>query len=547
MKRIFPLASAAVAAGLLLYPVCGRAQSRMTNAIEPTVTAAMGDVGGRFFGRPPDPQKTRHYYIAAEPQLWDYAPEGRDVMCGKPFPVSVAGKRQGGKVRYIQYTDETFGAKVMENPRLGILGPVLRGVVGEYLAITFLNRTPRPLSMHPHGTKYDKDSEGAYYQPKPGLGAAVGEGAKFTYVWHLDEASGPMSGEPSSKGWLYHSHVNAEEEANLGLIGFVIVTDPQRARPDGTPADVDREQASLFMVFDESGLGEAEKEAAEYANLPGGGMPRKTWAQTRELMQQGARHAINGYIFGNAPGLEMNEGERVRWYVFGLGSEEDFHTAHWHGLRVVEEGRRRTDVVELLPASMKIADMVADNPGAWLLHCHVAEHMMEGMFARVVVHGKGTAGVSRAPDQAFFGLPQAQQSLQIKRAEARLDFTPNAAQPCTLTLEGTVTVFHAFSVFTQSIQIQVGGKSVTFKPDRRGAATTADGSWRVKNASQFGVVYGGLMEFEAILTGPDWLGELKKLGLMNGNALAAAIPATLNVRVGNTQHAANARIVPRLK
>jgi hypothetical protein len=55
------------------------------------------------------------------------------------------------------------------------------------------------------------------------------------------------------------------------------------------------------------------------------------------------------------------------------------------------------------------------------------------------------------------------------------------------------------------------------------------------------------MEFEAILTGPDWLGELKKLGLMNGNALAAAIPATLNVRVGNTQHAANARIVPRLK
>jgi hypothetical protein len=173
--------------------------------------------------------------------------------------------------------------------------------------------------------------------------------------------------------------------------------------------------------------------------------------------------------------------------------------------------------------------------------------MMEGMFARVVVHGKGAAGVSRAPDQAFFGLPQAQQSLQIKRAEATLDFTPNAAQPCTLTLEGTVTVFHAFSVFTQSIQIQVGGKSVTFKPDRRGAATTADGSWRVKNASQFGVVYGGLMEFEATLTGADWLGELKKLGLMKGNALAAAIPAPLNVRVGTTQHAANARIVPRLK
>ena len=39
-----------------------------------------------------------------------------------------------------------------------------------------------------------------------------------------------------------------------------------------------------------------------------------------------------------------------------------------------------TDVVELLPASMKVADMVADNPGSWLLHCHVAEHMGAGMM-----------------------------------------------------------------------------------------------------------------------------------------------------------------------
>ena len=49
-------------------------------------------------------------------------------------------------------------------PRLGILGPVLRGVVGDYLKITFLNRTAVPLSMHPHGVKYDKDSEGSYYR-----------------------------------------------------------------------------------------------------------------------------------------------------------------------------------------------------------------------------------------------------------------------------------------------------------------------------------------------------------------------------------------------
>jgi hephaestin len=103
----------------------------------------------------------------------------------------------------------------------------------------------------------------------------------------------------------------------------------------------------------------------------------------------------------------MNEGERVRWYLFGLGSENDLHTAHWHGLRAVEEGRR-TDTVELLPASMKVADMVADNPGSWLFHCHVAEHMANGMFARVTVYPTNSPGVSREPEKAFFGLPSLQ-------------------------------------------------------------------------------------------------------------------------------------------
>ena len=163
-----------------------------SNNVTPTVTVQMGDVGGKFFGREPDPAKTRRYYIAAEPELWDYAPQGRDPVCGKPLPPPVVMQRHVGKMRYVQYTDATFTTKVFQNPRLGIMGPVLRGVVGEFLAVTFLNRGGQPLSMHPHGAKYDKDSEGSHYLPRPGLGAAVAPGAKFTYVWQLDAESGPM-------------------------------------------------------------------------------------------------------------------------------------------------------------------------------------------------------------------------------------------------------------------------------------------------------------------------------------------------------------------
>jgi len=372
-----------------------------------TITRKMGPAGGKFFGQIPDPARSRRYYIAAEPAYWDYAPQGRDPICGKPFPLPVLKNRQGSKIRYVQYEDDKFETAIPGSPSLGIMGPVLRGKVGEYLIVTFFNRTGGPLSMHPHGVKYDKDSEGSYYQPSPGLGAAVGRGARFTYVWYLDEASGPLPTEPSSKAWLYHSHVTGDEEVQRGLMGCLIVTDPKRARPDGSPNDVDRELATLYMIFDESGAGAEDQERAAALRRPRGASPGKSWAETQQLIEQGRRYSINGYIFGNLPGLEMNEGERVRWYVFGLGSETDFHTAHWHGLRVLENGRRRTDVVELLPATMKVVDMVADNVGTWLMHCHVAEHMQEGMFARVVVHPKGSP---KAPASAFLGLAAAETS-----------------------------------------------------------------------------------------------------------------------------------------
>ncbi len=499
--------------------------------LQPTVTVQTGDTGGISFGRKPDPAKTKRYYIAAEPELWDYAPVVSEPMCGTPLPPSATSNHERvGKLRYVQYTDATFTAKMLPTPRLGIMGPVLRGVVGETLAVTFLNRTTQPLSMHPHGVRYDKDSEGAYFPPNPGKGAAVGPGATFTYVWQLDESSGPLPNEPSSKAWLYHSHVTGEGEVNLGLVGSIIVTDPKRARPDGTPKDVDREMAMLYLIFDESGLDAEAREAYEYVNTASG-IPTKTWAETMEFIEIHSRFAINGYTFGNLPGLEMNEGERVRWYLFALGSEQDFHTAHWHGMKVIEEGRRRTDVVELLPASMKVADMRADNPGTWLTHCHVAEHMLEGMFARYTVHPKGTEGASRTPGIAFFGTPQAAQSLTIRRAEIISDNQ--------IELAGTVTVFEAFSAFNQPMTVELAGKTETFKPDRSGFATaaTSAGTLRIRNTNRYGIVYGGLLEFEIALKGEEWRTQIIKLN--------QPTPLPIKLQVGEAKHVSTAVLSKR--
>jgi manganese oxidase len=91
-------------------------------------------------------------------------------------------------------------------------------------------------------------------------------------------------------------------------------------------------------------------------------------------------HSINGYVYGNAPGMVMRKGERVRWYVMDLGTEVDLHTPHWHG-NVVTLNGMRSDMLDLLPGMMAVADMRPDAAATWLFHCHVNDHITAGMQA----------------------------------------------------------------------------------------------------------------------------------------------------------------------
>jgi manganese oxidase len=298
---------------------------------------------------------TRHYYIAAEDVTWDYAPSGMDLIHGHALLSPWSKQTRWQKSRFIEYTDSTFSVPKPQPAWLGILGPIIRAEVGDTIEIEFLNRSQMWHSIHPHGLRYDKDSEGAFYLPF-GEGGRVPPGARFSYHWFANDASGPGKGDPSSVVWWYHSHTDEPVETNAGLMGPIIVTAKGKARADGSPTGVDREFVTMFMIFDQL----SGKDA-------------------------GLFYTINGYIFGNLPGLVIKKDERVRWYLLGMGTEKDLHTPHWHG-QTVEYGNRHTDVVELLPASMVAVDMVADNPGTWLFHCQVSDHMEAGMMATYTVY-----------------------------------------------------------------------------------------------------------------------------------------------------------------
>lgn len=36
-------------------------------------------------------------------------------------------------------------------------------------------------------------------------------------------------------------------------------------------------------------------------------------------------------MYGNLMGLNMEVGDKVYWYLMGMGNDVDIHTTHWHG------------------------------------------------------------------------------------------------------------------------------------------------------------------------------------------------------------------------
>jgi manganese oxidase len=342
-------------------------------------------------------QQTRTYHIAAIEVDWDYAPTGINKISGNAFGESEnvfvrSGKERIGKVYrkavYREYTDAAFTTVKAVAPQwehLGALGPVIRGEVGDTINVVFKNMASFPASMHPHGVLYTKSSEGAPYNDGTS-GAdkaddAVPPGGTHTYTWQVPDRAGPGPMDGSSILWMYHSHPNEPADTNSGLVGPLIVTRKGSANPDGSPKDIDREFVTLWTVFDENASHYLEQNVNRFTGRPDRVMLR---LEDPEFKESNLMHSVNGYVYGNLPGLTMKRGEQVRWYMMSIGTEVDLHTPHWHGQTVLMMGSR-TDMVELLPGSMKTVDMAPDNPGTWLYHCHVNDHITAGMMALFTV------------------------------------------------------------------------------------------------------------------------------------------------------------------
>ncbi|KAK9841799.1 hypothetical protein WJX81_003935 [Elliptochloris bilobata] len=365
---------------------------------------------------------TRQVYVAANQVWWDFSPSGENRCAGGPYDdatglyaVQGLGSRYM-KALYQEYQDGSFKAlkvRDQDEVHLGLIGPIIYATPDDIVQVVLRNNLDFPINMVPSGAVTNDTS-------------ALERNATKAYTWTIPAEAAPDSrAVHSSRPYIYRSTVDQVSHANAGLVGLTVVTRSADARPHGQPADVDRELFTLFQVMNEneSPLLNKTRAAAGWKNATGP-------LSADDFKESNKKHQMNGFVFCNAPGMNAPLGQKVRWYVMVEGNEVDMHNAHWHGNVLLRDGHR-VDQFSLLPGSAQVLDMVPDNPGSWLFHCHVNDHILAGMMSLyTVANANGTAGppVPALPTQGAGA--GAVREYFIAALEGVWDYAPSGTNNC---------------------------------------------------------------------------------------------------------------------
>jgi FtsP/CotA-like multicopper oxidase with cupredoxin domain len=274
---------------------------------------------------------TRDFWVAATPAVWNMAPNERDNITGARLDPA---KTVTPTTVYRRYS-RGWRAPLANTPASGnqnlIPGPLLRARVGDRLVVHFKNMDFTRMnghSMHFHGVEYKPSSDGAYVPGVSGRDADVLPGKTWTYR---------LTAGPQSAGvWPYHDHSPSMHESIMGgMYGMLSIRGRREALPD-------REFVVVFAAM-------------------------------------GDFQTIDGRAFvGNTPVFRARVGELVQWDVMGMGDEH--HTFHVHGHRWLEAGGVARDTHTVGPAESFRVRWRERDPGVWLYHCHVEQHMAAGMI-----------------------------------------------------------------------------------------------------------------------------------------------------------------------
>ena len=231
----------------------------------------------------------------------------------------------------------------------GMPGPTIEATQGDRVRIVVENRLPEPTTVHWHGLELPIQYDG----PPHLVQDPIPPGGSFTYEFDLHQAG----------TFFYHSHIAMQEA--IGMVGYFIIH-PERA----FDPPVDRDIGLIFQNF----------------FIP----PNQTVPNTMSM--EWNWHTINGRSGPYATPIVVRHGERVRIRILDF-SPMQHHPIHLHGHTFWITGRegarvpesawqpRNTELIAVAQATD--LEFIANNPGDWLMHCHMVHHMMNHMVKQV--------------------------------------------------------------------------------------------------------------------------------------------------------------------
>ena len=227
-------------------------------------------------------------------------------------------------------------------------GPTIEAVEGDRVRIYVTNKLPANHSVHWHAIILPNGMDGVSGMTQ----APILPGETFLYEFYF----------PHHGTFMYHSHHDSMVQDGLGLVGMIVVhpRNPIGPRPD-------RDFALMLHTWNVP-VGTARPDPAEMTDF--------------NVL------TINGKAFPGTEPLVAQLGQRVR-IRFGNLSAMDHHPMHLHGysFKVIEtdggripESAQWPETTVLVPVgSTRAIEFIADNPGDWLMHCHMTHHMMNQM------------------------------------------------------------------------------------------------------------------------------------------------------------------------
>ncbi len=227
-------------------------------------------------------------------------------------------------------------------------GPTIQVNQGDRVRIIVDNHLPEATSMHWHGLEIPHNMDGG-----PGVSQEpIKPGGRFIYEFTLHQEG----------TYFYHSHMAMQEM--MGMLGGFIMHPKQSHRPV-----VDKD----FLVL-----------LQEYAVLPNNVVPNSMNMEFNWLL-------LNGKAGPATTPLVVRLGDRVRVRLVNLGM--DHHPIHLHGHtfvvtgteggRIPESAQYPGNTVLVGVAQARDFEFLANNPGDWMLHCHLPHHMMNQMSSNV--------------------------------------------------------------------------------------------------------------------------------------------------------------------